>query len=116
MESRHYETVFILSPVLSKEQARDAIEKYKTFLVDRNAVIEHEQSMGLRPLAYPIKHKKQGEYYVIEFVSDPGLVKDLEVAYSRDDRVLRFLTISLGKDALEYKRAKKSEEIDEEQN
>lgn len=112
MELRHYETIFILSPVLSKEQIKEAIDKYKSFLTDRNAVIEYEQEMGLRPLAYPIKHKKRGVYHVIEFMGSPDLIKDLEVLYSRDDQVLRFLTFLLNKDALAYRKARNLQEVD----
>ncbi|MDG1722530.1 MAG: 30S ribosomal protein S6, partial [Flavobacteriaceae bacterium] len=28
----HYETVFILNPVLSEDQVKEAVEKYETFI------------------------------------------------------------------------------------
>ena len=106
---RHYETVFILSPVLSSDQIKAAIDKYRSFLVGRNATITYEEEMGLRPLTYPIKHKKSGVYHLIEFVSDPALIKELEVTYARDEDVLRFLTFALDKHALAHNIARRSD-------
>ena len=107
MELRHYETVFILSPVLSSDQTKAAIDKYRTFLVESNATVAHEEEIGLKPLAYPIRHKKSGVYHLIEFVSVPSLVKKLEVAYARDEEILRFLTFALDKHALAHNAARR---------
>jgi small subunit ribosomal protein S6 len=107
MELRHYETVFILSPVLSSDQAKETIDKYRSFLTERNATIEYEEEMGSRPLAYPIEHKKSGVYHLIEFVSAPNLIKELEVTYSRDEKVLRFLTFVLDKHAMAHNKGRR---------
>lgn len=107
---RHYETVFILSPVLSNDQIKTSIHKYRSFLVERNATITYEEEIGLKPLAYQIKHKKSGVYHLIEFVSDPSLIKELEVTYARDEAVLRFLTFALDKHALAHNMARRSNE------
>ncbi|CAH2560194.1 30S ribosomal protein S6 [Cardinium endosymbiont of Oedothorax gibbosus] len=106
---RHYETVFILSPVLSNNQIKASISRYRSFLVGRNATIVHEEEMGLKPLAYPIKHKKSGVYHLIEFASDPSLIKELEITYARDEQVLRFLTFALDKHALAHNMARRSD-------
>ncbi|TDG94997.1 30S ribosomal protein S6 [Cardinium endosymbiont of Culicoides punctatus] len=113
MELRHYETVFILSPVLSAEQVEASINKYKSFLTERNATIVHEEEIGLKPLAYAIKHKKSGIYHLIEFASSPNLIKELEVAYSRDEEVLRFLTFVLDKHALAHNATRRLAEASE---
>ncbi|TSJ81339.1 MAG: 30S ribosomal protein S6 [Candidatus Cardinium sp.] len=107
---RHYETVFILSPVLSNDQIKASIDKYRSFLVERNATITYEEELGLKPLAYQIKHKKSGVYHLIEFAGDPGLIKELEVTYARDEEVLRFLTFALDKHALAHNMERRSEQ------
>ena len=53
----HYETVFILTPVLSDVQMKEAVEKFKTILTEQGAVIVNEENWGLRKLAYPIQKK-----------------------------------------------------------
>ncbi|MBQ7691143.1 MAG: 30S ribosomal protein S6 [Muribaculaceae bacterium] len=98
----HYETVFILTPVLSEAQMKEAVEKFKTVLTDGGATIVNEENWGLRKLAYNIQKKSTGFYTLIEFDGEPTIVKKLETAYRRDERVLRFLTFHLDKFAAEY--------------
>jgi small subunit ribosomal protein S6 len=83
--------------------------------MERNATIAYEEEIGLRPLAYPIAHKKSGVYHLIEFVSVPDLIKELEITYSRDEEVLRFLTFSLNKHALAHNAARRLVAVDEKQ-
>jgi len=104
-----YETVFILTPVLSDEQMKEAVKKYQDFLTGKGAEIVHEESWGMRKLAYPIQKKSTGFYHLIEFRSGGNLISDLEITFKRDERVLRFLTVKLEKHAVAYndkKRAK----------
>ena len=98
----HYETVFILTPVLSDDQMKEAVEKFKTILTDNEAKIVNEEQWGLRKLAYPIEKKTTGFYTLIEFDAEPTVVATLETAYRRDEKVLRFLTFRLDKFAEEY--------------
>ena len=98
----HYETVFILTPVLSDAQMKEAVEKFKTVLTDNGAAIVNEENWGLRKLAYPIQKKSTGFYCLLEFNAEPTIVKKLEVAFRRDERIIRFLTFRLDKYAAEY--------------
>lgn len=98
----HYETVFILTPVLSEAQMKEAVEKFAKFLTDNGAEIVNQEIWGLRKLAYPIDKKSTGFYTLIEFDAAPTMVKQLETAFRRDERVLRFLTFRLDKYAAEY--------------
>ena len=98
----HYETVFILTPVLSDAQMKEAVEKFTKVLTDNGATIVNEEMWGLRKLAYPIQKKSTGFYTLVEFDAAPATIKKLEIAYRRDERVLRFLTFRLDKYAAEY--------------
>ena len=102
MEVKNYETVFILTPVLSEAQMKDAVEKFKKVLLDNSAEIIHEDSWGLRKLAYPIAHKNTGFYQLFEFKAPPSFIGTLETEYRRDERILRFLTTALDKHAIDY--------------
>ncbi len=106
-----YETVFILTPVLSEEQAKEAVGKFKGTLGDLKANIVHEEHWGLRKLAYPIQKKTTGFYHLIEFEADADTVSRLEVEYRRDERLLRFLTVKLDKHAVAYNEKKRSGEV-----
>ena len=97
-----YETVFILTPVLSDAQMKEAVAKFKDYLVANGAEIVNEEEWGLKKLAYPIQKKSTGFYCLLEFKGEPTIVKKLETAYRRDERVIRFLTFRLDKYAVEY--------------
>ena len=99
---KQYETVFIATPVLSDAQMKEAVEKYTSLIRDNGGEIVYEEDWGLRPLAYPIQHKTSGFYYLIEFKAAPEFVNTLEIQYKRDERIIRFLTVSLDKDAVAY--------------
>jgi len=105
---RQYETVFIMTPVLSEEQMRETVEKYQNFLRSKNAEIIFEDNWGLRKLAYPIQKKSSGFYHLIEFKADPILIGEWETAFKRDERILRFLTVALDKHSLAYKEKKRN--------
>ena len=103
-----YETVFIMTPVLSEEQMKETVEKYQKFLKDKNAEIVFEDNWGLRKLAYPIQKKSTGFYHLIEFKADPTIIKEWEVTFKRDERILRFLTVVLDKHAIAYNEKKRN--------
>ena len=99
----HYETVFIMNPVLSEEQMRETVQKFTKLLKDSKAKIVAEENWGLKKMAYSIQKKKTGFYYLIEFTSDNiELNNNLEVAYKREERVMRWLTVKLDKHAVIY--------------
>ena len=71
-----YETVFILTPVLSDEQMKETAAKFKKVLTDF--------------------------YCLVEFKAEPSVIKTLETAFRRDEKVIRFQTVKLDKYAVEY--------------
>lgn len=108
---KNYETVFILTPVLSDEQMKDAAAKFSTYLKENGAEILNIENWGLQRLAYPIQHKSTGFYHLVEFQADTQLVHNLEIEYRRDERVLRFLTVALDKHAVEYNERRRKGEF-----
>ncbi|MBQ3710752.1 MAG: 30S ribosomal protein S6 [Bacteroidales bacterium] len=107
-----YETVFILTPVLSDDQMKEAVKKYEDYLATAGAEIVHEEHWGMRKLAYPIQKKSTGFYQLIEYKAEGNVIADVETELKRDERVLRFLTVKLDKHAVAYneKKRKKAQE------
>ena len=87
---------------------KEAVEKFADVLKAEGATIVNEELWGLRKLAYPIAKKSTGFYSLIEFDADPTVVKKLETAYRRDERVIRFLTFRLDKYAAQYAEKRRS--------
>jgi small subunit ribosomal protein S6 len=99
---RQYETVFIMTPVLSDEQAKETVAKYKKVLLDSKCKVIYSDDWGLRKLAYPIQKKTTGFYHLFQFEGDGKVVAELELAYKRDERLLRYMTVVLDKHAIAY--------------
>ncbi len=111
-----YETVFIITPVLSDAQMKETVQKFKDLLKDRGADLVHEEHWGLKKLAYPIQKKSTGFYHLLEYQAEGSILEELEVEMKRDERLMRFLTVRLDKHAVEYnekKRRKAKESADQ---
>ena len=97
-----YETVFILTPVLSDDQMKETAGKFKKVLTDKGAEIVNEEYWGLKKMAYNIAKKSTGFYCLFEFKASPDVIKTLETSYRREEKVLRFIIVKLDKYAAEY--------------
>lgn len=111
MSLRNYESVIILTPVLSEQQIKVAVDGYRELITEQGGQIVHETNWGLTKLAYPINKKVTGFYYIFEFQANPEFIDLLELSFKRDERVLRFLTIKLDKHAVIYNEKKRKGEI-----
>ena len=105
---KQYETVFIMTPVLSEDQMKEAVKKVKSFLTEKGAEIVFEHDWGLRKLTYPIQKKSTGFYHLIEFKAEGSIIAELELMFKRDERCLRFLTVALDKHAIAYNEKKRA--------
>ncbi len=105
---QQYETVIILTPLLSEEAAKEVIAKFAKVLTDNGAEIIQEDNWGLRKLAYPIQKRATGYYHLTEYRAPGELISKLEIELKRDERVVRFLTIALDKHAIAYNEKKRS--------
>ena len=108
---KDYETVFILTPVLSDTQMKDAVTKFKKVLTDNKAEVINEENWGLRKLAYPIQRKSTGFYQLLEFRTEPAVVDKLETEFRRDEKIMRFLTVGLDKHAVIYNERRRKGEF-----
>ncbi|MBO4963549.1 MAG: 30S ribosomal protein S6 [Prevotella sp.] len=97
-----YETVFILTPVLSDDQMKEAVAKFQKVLTDNGAELVNTETWGLKKMAYAIQKKSTGFYCLVEFKAEPTVIDKLEVAYRRDERVIRYMTVKLDKYAAQY--------------
>ncbi len=106
--TNRYETVFICTPVLSENQMKEAVEKFRGIIESNGGVVVHEENWGLKKLAYPIQKKTTGFYYMFEFEAPGELIEVLELQFRRDERIIRFLTMKMDKYAVEYAERKRA--------
>jgi len=104
-----YESIFIVTPVLSEAQYKEVVEKFKKFILNNEGEIIHNEEWGLKKLAYPIQKKTSGYYVLFEFKAYPNFIQKYETELRRDERILRFLTVKLDKYAIEYNKKRREQ-------
>ena len=112
----NYETVFIVTPVLSDAQVQEVADKFQGVITENGGQIWNKEAWGPKKLAYPIQKTTTGFYFLMEFTGEGSLINTLETQYRRDERVIRFLTFKQDKYAVEYsakRRAKLSNKQEE---
>ena len=110
-----YETVFILTPVLSDEQTKETVAKFKKLLTDNGAEILNEEAWGLKKLAYQMEKKTSGFYFLVEFKAEPTVIKTFETGLRRDEKVIRFMTVKLEKYAAQYAEKRRNKNVKKEE-
>ncbi|MBN9297339.1 MAG: 30S ribosomal protein S6 [Filimonas sp.] len=100
-----YETVFVLAPHLSEEYVKIKVAKFRKVLTDRGAKIIFEENWDRRGSGVQLlteerwaslEKKDAGYYQLFEFTTDTSFViTELEIAFKRDEWVLRFMTVKL---------------------
>ncbi len=105
---RHYELTFIVDPVLSNEEIQSVRQTYEDQVKKQGCTIVHIEDGGLKQLAYPLNKRNSGIYYTIEFAAETGEgIAPIELALRRDERIMRYLTISLDKFGVKYNEDKR---------
>ena len=113
---RHLEVSFIVDPVLSGDEVKSTVQTYRDMLTNEGASIINVAEMGLKQLAYPINNRSTGVYFCIEFATlNPNFIPKLELALKRDERIMRFLTVSLDKYGVKYNEDRRSGKIGKKQ-
>ena len=104
-----YEVTFIVDPVLSGDEIKSTAKAYEDLLKDNGASIVNIDDMGLKQLAYPIKKRTSGIYYVIEYNTPSGaFLPKMELSLKRDERILRFLNVRLDRYGIKYNEDKRN--------
>jgi len=105
---QNYELMVIFTPVLSEEDYKSAQKKFASIVKDQGGKVVHENAWGLKSLAYPIRKKTTGLYWVLEYEAPSDFNEKLKVQLLRDESVLRHMFTALDKYAVEYNGRKRS--------
>lgn len=98
----NYETVFIATPVLSVDQAKETVKKFEDLIASYGGKVLHAEDWGLKKLAYPIQKKSTGFYFLLDFQLEGTLLTKFETELKRDERVMRFLTVKMDVDHVSF--------------
>jgi small subunit ribosomal protein S6 len=96
---RRYETIVIIDPDVSGENRETIFDKIKELISQKEGSLISFDDWGAKKLAYNIKKKKRGYYIRVDYCGAGPLVNEMERIFRIDDRILKYMTILLDKDA-----------------
>ncbi len=108
MKTKLYEGMYLFTPTLSEESRNKALEKVLHGITEKGGSIEKIHDMGRKKLAYSIRGKKEGYYYLIYFSVSPAAIEELWKEYNLHEDLIRFMTLETEKvrESLEFKSLK----------
>jgi small subunit ribosomal protein S6 len=95
---RRYETIFIVDNDLPEEERFPISEKLKDLIHQHNGLLVAIDEWGGKRLAYEIRKKSHGYYVRWDYCGSGVLVDEIERFFRIDDRILKYMTVLLGKD------------------
>ena len=96
---RRYETIVIIDPDLSDEDRTQVLERTTNLIPKEGGFLIMLDEWGNRKLAYEIKKKVRGYYVRIDYCGMGPLVDEMERFFRIDDKILKFMTVLLDRDA-----------------
>ncbi|HMM35545.1 MAG TPA: 30S ribosomal protein S6, partial [Thermoanaerobaculia bacterium] len=94
-QKRLYDLVFLIAPDKDEQGAAAVVEEFRKLLADLGAVIDKDESMGRRRLAYQIKKRSEATYHNFLFRADAKAVAELQRKMKLSEAILRFLTVRI---------------------
>ena len=97
-----YESAVIINAALDDELIEAEISRIKENITNNGGEIREIENWGRKRLAYMVEKSKIGYYAIFRFDAPSSLVSKLERYYVLNENILRYLTIKLETEALEY--------------
>ncbi len=88
-----YEGMYILSPALSEEARKKAVERITAGITNRGGEIHKVHDQGRKKLAYEIRGSREGHYYLLYFTMSTPKLAELWREYHLNEDLLRFMTL-----------------------
>jgi len=93
LSQRLYDMVFLIVPEKDEQGAAAVVDEFRKLLVGSGAILQKDESMGRRRLAFTIRRKQEATYHNFLFKAEPACVKETERRMRLSEDVLRFLTV-----------------------
>ena len=94
-----YETFIISDPDISDEKRASLFERINQLISQENGFMVAFDEWGTKKLAYEIKKKIRGHYVRLDYCGTGTLVNEIERFSRIDDRILKYMTVLLEKEA-----------------
>jgi small subunit ribosomal protein S6 len=92
---RPYEVMVIFDASLEEDAVRALVDRFTQQLTAAGAKSVSTDNWGKRRLAYPVRHRNEGYYVVIEANAMPAALSDLDRQLGLADEVIRHKVLRL---------------------
>ncbi|MGF1663111.1 MAG: 30S ribosomal protein S6 [Kineosporiaceae bacterium] len=86
---RRYELMIILDPDLEERAVAPSLERYLTVITNGGGTVDKVDVWGRRRLAYPIQHKSEGIYAIVDMQAEPAAALELDRQLGLNESVMR---------------------------
>ncbi len=84
-----YEAMVILRPELDKESLDKTLTQVQDAISKNKGVSDQVKEWGKQKFTFPIKKRKEGAYYLINFHAETSAVSKLKRNFALNDAILR---------------------------
>lgn len=92
---KFYETIFIARQDVTQGQVEALGQQYTQIIKDHGGEVSKTEFCGLRSLSYRIKKNRKGHYVLMNIVSNPDAITEMERQMRLNENILRFLTVKV---------------------
>jgi small subunit ribosomal protein S6 len=92
---RLYDLTLVLSTTAEDDRRAKILSDVEAQITDAGGTVERQDDWHTRPLAFEIRHQKEGEYHLLQFTGPTSLLDTLSHSLRIDDAVLRFRIIKV---------------------
>lgn len=90
---RDYEVLYIIEPELEADTVKELVEKFKGLVEEQGGTVKGIDEWGKRRLAYPINHRREGYYVLMNFNANPAVAQDLDRVLKITAGIMRHLIV-----------------------
>ena len=114
---RYYEMIFIVHPSVPDEEVSVVTDKITSVIKQSKGEVIHLDNWGKRRCAHKIKKSQKGNYFLLYFNGDPGVLTELDRTLRYNEKVLRYQTVIAAKKTIQAimdkQKEKESQVVDE---
>lgn len=90
---RDYELVLVIDPEVSGEDQKKLVSKTKKIIEGLKGKVEKTDEWGKRELAYPIKKKNLGYYFLLAIKLPATAPVQIENKLKLEEKIIRYLLV-----------------------
>lgn len=86
---KKYESMIIVLPSLTEENAKAVNEKVHSYIKENGGEVLNTDEWGKKRMAYEIQNNREGYYFVNYFTFDPANVTKLDRFFKLNENIIR---------------------------